>query len=948
MKKIYITTIISLAFVIASSTLFFQKAKNEQVDYQEQILLTQAEKCGNYIERIISRYESDLNKIIFKHIDNIHSIFEDKDVLFSVSRDLESFYAEYKDLITSISVYNNRDKFLGIYINDKDNFVVDTFARQQQNVLEQRDQIKIQNDRYINYFPYFSEGKLKGNIVVEIDLKAFINEIIELYKIDGLLYQWIINSKGEVLISNLGSNTEIKGFKSIQDSIFAGAEGSIEHVIKIKNSAERVISAYYPLNVVNNDLGLVFSINTGRIRNIFIRNFQLLSILVIVILTSLIGFLIFWIYNIRKEDNALNSKLVEMRMIMEHIPVGVMVMDRNGIIKMINETGQRMLFTNKVDDLVGKKFEEQLLVSNHYLLDESTGSGLDKNHYIHYVRDGNEIVIFKNDGRKYIQGEELTISALIDVSSLEKSRKQEVAANRAKSDFLARMSHEIRTPMNGIIGMAENLLLEKLDKPIRDQVEIMQKSAELLLNIINDILDFSKIEAGKMMLEEIPFSLSEELKNTNELFTTLAEDKELAFKTVIASDVPDKLIGDPFRTRQVISNLLGNSIKFTPKGSVKLYVSLMEKYKNSLSLLFSVEDTGIGIPKDKLDKIFSSYEQAGGSVSRKFGGTGLGMAISKQLVELMNGEIWVESPSRTGNTNSQPGTKVSFTVEVHSDEKLQKSYEYASFKKFSQITALILSKKKDDTDNIHRVLDSFGMNYEYREYKDNEIESILNYIERKADLYQLIILKDKPGHDAFELAIKMKENNFSSKFPLVMISSNDKAGNYLKCKSLGIDYYLIQPYDNHEVFKILQETFPNIEDTRGVVDQINRIKTNLNILIADDNIINQRVIQSLFKHLGHEVELAGNGEEAVRMVKENNYDLVFMDILMPVKDGFVATREIRKSGYNLTIIAMTGSDESEKKEQAFKAGMNDYLTKPVKVEAIKRLLIKWFSESLTA
>jgi signal transduction histidine kinase/CheY-like chemotaxis protein len=948
MKNIYITTIISLAVVIALSTSFFQKAKNRQVEYQEQILLTQAEKCGHYLEKTISQYESDLNRIIFRHIDNIHSIFEDRDVLYEVGRDLESFYAEYKDLVTSISVYNNRDKFLGIYINDKDNFVIDTFARQQQNVLEPRDQIKIQNDRYINYFPYFSEGKLKGNIVVEIDLKSFINEVFELYKIDGLLYQWIINSKGEVLISNLETSAEIKGFEIIQDSIYAGAEGSLEHIIKLNNTSERVISAFYPLNVVNNDLGLVFSINTGHIRKMFIRNFQLLSTLVIVILTSLIGFLIFRIYKIRREDNALNSKLIEMRMIMEHIPVGVMVMDRDGVIKMINETGQRMLFTNKVDDLVGKKFEEQFLVSNNYLLEENTGSGLDKNHYIHYVRDGNEIVIFKNDGRKYIQGEELTISALIDVSSLEKSRKQEVAANRAKSDFLARMSHEIRTPMNGIIGMAENLLMEKLDKPIREQVEIVQKSAELLLNIINDILDFSKIEAGKMMLEEIPFSLSEELKNTNELFTTLAEDKELAFKTTIASDVPDKLIGDPFRIRQVISNLLGNSIKFTPKGSVKLHVSLMEKYKNSLSLLFSVEDTGIGIPKDKLDKIFSSYEQAGGSVSRKFGGTGLGMAISKQLVELMNGEIWVESPSRPGNTNSQPGTKVSFTVEVHSDEKLQKSYEYASFKKFSQITALILSKKKDDTDNIHRVLDSFGMNYEYREYKDNEIESILNYIERKADLYQLIILKDKPGHDAFGLAVNMKENNFSSKFPLVMISSNDKTGNYLKCKSLGIDYYLIQPYDNHEIFKILQETFPNIEDTRGVVDQINRIKTNLNILVADDNIINQRVIQSLFKHLGHEVELAGNGEEAVEMVKKNNYDLVFMDILMPVKDGLAATREIRKSGFDLTIVAMTGSDESEKKEQAFKAGMNDYLTKPVKVEAIKHLLIKWFSESLTA
>lgn len=947
MKKVYIITIIAIAVVIASNTLFFQKAKNEQINYQKEILLSQAEKCGDHIERIISGYESDLNRIIFKHIANIHAVFDDREVLNRVNRDLESFYAEYKDLITSISVYDNEDKFLGIYINDSDIFVIDTFARQQQNVLEPRDGIKLRNDHYINYFPYFSEGKLKGNIVVEIDLKSFIDEVFNLYKIDGLLYQWIINSNGEVVISNLEADSEIRDIKSIQDSIISGVEGSIEHNLRKKNSIERVISAYYPLNVVNNDLGLVFSINTERIRKMFIRDFQIVTLIMIIVLTGLIGFLILQVFRNRKDNTGLNSRLIEMRMIMEHIPVGIMVTDRDGIIKMINETGQKMLFINKVDDLAGKKFEEQFLVSNNYLLEENIGSGLDKNHYIHYVRDGNEIVIFKNDSKKYIQGEELTISALIDVSSLEKSRKQEVAANRAKSDFLARMSHEIRTPMNGIIGMAENLLLEKLEKPIRDQVEIMQKSAELLLNIINDILDFSKIEAGKMMLEEIPFSLSEELNISNEIFTTLAEEKDLKFKISISKDIPDKLIGDPFRIRQVISNLIGNSIKFTPKGSVELKVSLMEKYKNSLSLLFSVEDTGIGIPKDKLDKIFSSYEQAGGSVSRKFGGTGLGMTISKQLVELMNGEIWIESPVKQGNSNSQPGTRVSFTVEVYSDEKLQKSYNFSSFKKFSQITALILSRKKDDTDNIHRVLDSFGMNYEYKEYSENGTEDLLDYIKQRSSLYQLIVLKDKPGYDAFGLAVRLKESNISFGFPLVMISSNDKTGNYLKCRNLGIDYYLIQPYDSHEVFKVLQETFPNIEDTRGVVDQINRIKTNLNILVADDNIINQRVIQSLFKHLGHEVELAGNGEEAVKMVNENNYDLVFMDILMPVKDGLAATREIRESGNNLTIVAMTGSDESEKKKLALKAGMNDYLTKPVKVEAIKHLLIKWFSESLT-
>lgn len=945
MKKIYIITIISITIVIAFSVLFFREAKNRQIEYQKNILIGQIIKCGNFVEKTLIDYESDLNGIIFKHIDHISDIFTEERIMYEVSRDLEGFYAKYRELIKSISVYNSLDKFLGIYINDNNDFVIDTFSRQENNILESRQKVKVHKNTYISYFPYYSQGNLRGNIVIEIDLEAFLERVFNLYKIDELFYQWAVTPEGEIIYSNFGSKAEIRDLTSITDSISRKEAGTLMHVIKSEKTSRQVISGYFPVHVLNKDLGVVFSMNTQHLMNI-IRNYQLLTLIILIVFLFLSAYLIVVIYRSRKEDNSRHTRLIGLKLILEHIPVGVMVTDKQGIIRMINGTGQKMLFINNEDDLIGKKFEDQFLVSNNYLLEDGPGFGFDQNHFIHYTRDGNELVIYRKDQSHYIQGDELTISALIDVSQLEKSRKQEAAANQAKSDFLAKMSHEIRTPMNGIIGMSENLLMEKLNKQLREQVEIIQKSAELLLNIINDILDFSKIEAGKMLLEEMPFSLSEELKLTNELFKSLAEEKKLKFKTVINPDVPDRLIGDPLRLRQVISNLLSNSIKFTPQGSVQLNVELMEEYKNSLSLLFSVEDTGIGVAKDKLKSIFGSYEQAGGSTSRKFGGTGLGMAISKQLVELMNGEIWIESPSGLSKLNGHPGTRVSFTVQVYSDEKINKSYEYTSFKKFSQITALVLSKKKDETDNIHRVLDNFGINFKYREFKDNEIENVIFHIEQNSDLYQLIIIKDKPKHDAFGLALQLKENKISERFPIVLISSNDKPGNYLKCKSLWIDYYLIQPYDTNEVFEILRDTFPNIEDANGVIDQINRIRNNLNILVADDNIINQRVVQSLFKHLGHEVEIASNGEEAVKMVSENKYDLVFMDILMPVMDGLTATNMIRKNGHNLTIIAMTGSEESEKREQAFQAGMNDYITKPVKVESIKHLLIKWFSEAL--
>ncbi len=946
MRKIYIIAILAITVIVVFIALLFTKVKEGQVNYQKNLLLSQVEKCGNHVEKTINNYESDLNRIIFKHIDEIHTIFEEQEAMFNISRDLESFYAKYRDLITSISVYDNENRFLGIYINEHDDFVVDTFARQSDNYLESKDIIKVNKSSYQRYFPYFRNGELHGNIIIQIDLWKYMDNVFELYRVDGLIYQWLLDTGGNIIFSNFKQDTDIKEIGRISDSLSNDCTGSIEHHIVYGDKVLESISSYYSLNIINNDLGIVFSMNSGHLLDMFLQRYFYLSVAIVLIFLSLGGYLIFILHKRQNSGENIQTDLIKLKMILEHFPIGIMVLDSEGIIKMINQTGQRMLFINKNEDLTGKKFDDQFFISNNYLLEAGISNGLDMNHFIHYVRDGNEIVIYRKDEIKQIQGEELTIAALMDVSFFEKSRKKEAAANQSKSDFLAKMSHEIRTPMNGIIGMTESLLLDNLEKESLEKVEIVNKSAELLLTLINDILDFSKIEAGKMMLEEIPFTLSEELNITSELFKPMADEKGLEFITIIKPGVPDKLIGDPFRIRQVISNLLSNAIKFTSSGRVELTIDTLEKYGKGIILLITVEDTGVGIEKNKIDTIFSNYNQATGGTSRKYGGTGLGMAISKQLVELMNGEIWIESPVRRQRNNGSPGTKLSFTVEVYSDEKLNKNYDFGAIRQFNQITALILSRKKDESDQIHKVLDSFGINYKYRLYDDNTIDSVIYHIEQKADLYQVIILKDKPDADAFGMALQLKENNISLRYLIIMLSSNEKAGNYLKCRSLDVDHYLIKPYDSHEIFDIFHQTFPNIEDEKGVLDQINKIRSNLKILIAEDNIINQRVVQSLFKHLGHEVEIANNGEEAVLMAKENTYDVIFMDILMPVMDGMTATEAIRKSGNDVTIIAMTGSDESEKRDEAFSVGMNDYLKKPVKVEAIKHLLIKWFSESL--
>jgi len=945
MRRIYILVSTILILIVVVYLFFIGQIKHSLIEFQKDLLFKQTVLCGNYVDKTVKEYENDLNRIIFNNINVINTIFEDKKVMHNVNQELESFYAKYRTLISSISVYNNKNNYLGIYINEDDQFVVDTFRRQQPNSLEERDVIKEVRDGYLNYFPYFKNDTLKGNIVVEINLKKYLDYVFNLFHIDEILFQWVINENEEIVYSNFSEEFTVQGINGLADSISNDIYGVIDHEMICEKNHRRIISSYYPLNIIKNDLGIVFSMNTAELLNIFINRGFLLTLISFLVILAILFFLIKELLRSKTKEKQLNSELISLSIIIEQFPIGIMILNKHGIIRNINRKAQKMLFVEKDEQIIGKNFEDQFLLSNKYLLHEEGKLPFDKNHFLHYEKDGNEIVIYRKDRVIHVAGEELTVSALIDVSPFEKSRKQEAAANSAKSDFLAKMSHEIRTPMNGIIGMTDNLLNSNLNKKDMEQAKMLKKSANLLLTIMNDILDFSKIEAGKMMLEEIPFSLSEEINLSIELFRKQAEENGVKITTEIQPEVPDKLIGDPFRLRQVISNLVSNSVKFTSKGEIHIGVKLMDKFNTSLSLLFFVEDTGIGIPKDKIKKIFASYEQAGDSTSRKYGGTGLGTSIAQQLVEMMNGEIWVESPCKLSDDPEFPGSKFSFTIEVYSDEKISKRFDYSHITDFNQITALILTKSKEN-DNLHRVLDSFGINYVYREYDDKAIDSVIYHIEKKRNLYQMIVIKDKERFEGFGIAQQLKENKITDNFPVVMISSNDQQGNYLKSKNLGVDHYLIKPYDSNEVYSFIKETFTGIKEIQKVTPGLNRIKSNLKILVADDNIINQRVGQTLFKHLGYEIDVAKNGKEAIDMQIENNYDIIFMDIMMPVIDGLAATKEIRKKSPKTPIIAMTGNDGKEHRDEAFSCGMNDFLTKPVKTESVKRLLIKWFSESL--
>ncbi len=922
--------------------------------YLNQTLLSQSQLYGEHMETTLLQFSSDINLELNMYHDS--EIFSDPDKFQEATRSLQLFYTKYRELITKISLYDNHKNFYALYFEANDNFgkedafVVDSFATRRQKALSPIEKVE-QNGSILEYhYPYFGQDMVKGNVVVQLDLQRFIEKIFKFYpQGTNMNWQWILGSDGEIIIDNFSTDSVyIEDLQILTDSVNAEASGLIEHSMIVEDGKrEKVYTAYYPMSIYSRKMGVMFSTGRGDIYKFYIRNNLLVGIITQLLITGLVIYLLLVMGRQKRREKKLMLSEIMLRQIIEHFPMGILIIDKKNIIRNINSAGQRMLFLGNSSDLVGKDFSKQFLVSNRYLLSDGPSPFMDDSQYLYYEKDGLETVIYRSEKAANIGGEELKLIALIDVSQLEKSRKGEVAANKAKSDFLAAMSHEIRTPMNGILGMVNSLLEQKPGNELQGKIEVIKRSAELLMTIINDILDFSKIEAGRMMLEEIPFNLAEEMELVVELFKPLAEEKGLKLHIDIRPDVPNKLIGDPFRLRQVISNLVSNSVKFTEKGKIVIGVTLMESFKNHVNILFTVEDTGIGIPKDRIKEIFGSYTQARGSVQRKFGGTGLGTAIAKQLVELMHGEIWVESPSTIKIDDECPGSKFSFTIEAYSNERIPKVFDFSNIARLSEINVLVLTKESDPERNtMARMLQKFGLKVVTKIYQDSTVDSVIHHLQVKSEEYQLIVLVDKNQLDGFALAQGMKNSNLIDHYPIVLVSSNDRTGNYKTCRKLGIDYYLIEPFETKEVTDILDENYPGIEDRKVLEPMINALPETLSILLAEDNLINQKVAQSIFKNIGYEIEIAKNGKEAVELVEKQKFDVIFMDLLMPEMDGYQAAEQIREAGHTLPIVAMSANETDEIRRAAFEVGMNDYLMKPARVESIKQLLIKLFSTTI--
>ena len=658
----------------------------------------------------------------------------------------------------------------------------------------------------------------------------------------------------------------------------------------------------------------------------------------------------------KQAEEALLESEKRMRAITDSAHDGIIMIGRDGLVTYWNPAAERILGYASVEamgkNLVGliapSQFHESFSEAFRMFRpsnDQAAGKSFDLKAR---RKDGAEISVQLSLSSVQLSSGCYTVGILRDVTRQKENEQELIKAKEiaeeatgAKSEFLANMSHEIRTPMNAIIGFSGLLKKSELSPKQLDYINKIDHSANSLLGIINDILDFSKIEAGKLELETVDFRLDDVINNIVSMVSEKAAEKNIELLNRIANDVPCALIGDPLRVGQVLINLVNNAVKFTDKGYILIKTELENRKDSRCRIKFSVKDTGIGMTQEQKSKLFTAFSQADSSVTRRFGGTGLGLTISKQLVEMMNGEVYVESEFGDGSTFT---FIADFGIQEVSKEKQIVEVEGLKSKK-----ALIVDDNEMSREILKDQICCFGIN---TTAVDSGRAAILEIREKSAsEPYDLVFLDWRmPDMDGIDTAkMIFKDKSIKHMPTIIMLSAFGREEVFKKAEKIGINVFLMKPVSQSLLF----DTVMNVchVDMKGTARSVQREDQEsadfridgIRVLLVEDNVINQEVATEILKGAGANVEIANNGREAVDAVLKNDYDVVFMDLQMPVMGGYEATELIRKDEKykDLPIIAMTAHAMQGVQAECIAAGMNDYVSKPIDPKHLFSVVRKW-------
>jgi len=696
------------------------------------------------------------------------------------------------------------------------------------------------------------------------------------------------------------------------------------------------------------DYVMQFSTKTGSRRSVIVRGQRIMYHQEYVGLTVLID-----VTELKRTEDLLIEAKETAEMITRVIPSALFTVDMNQKISSWNRKAAEITGFS-AEEVIGNDcyvFAETPCIERCGLFATDIPKPVTGKECTIKTKSGERLFILKNvdyikDSMGNIVGgvesfEDITKRKLAELE-LVKARNDAEVANKAKSDFLAVMSHEIRTPMNGVIGMTSLLLQTPLSAEQRDYADTIRLSGENLLSIINDILDFSKIESGKMELEIHPFSIRLCIEDVFDLLATKAFEKKLDLLFWVDQKIESHILGDITRLRQVLVNLVGNAIKFTSSGEIIIYVNEIQRDGDHVILEFAVKDTGIGIPSDKIQSLFTPFTQVDASTSRRFGGTGLGLAICSKLISLMGGKIWVESVEGKGSE-----FKFTYQTSYQNVADSKESQQKLSHPFLPGKTVLIVDDNEANRQILSLHCKNWGLIPTAVESGPKAIEVLKS---KKFDVG--IIDMQMPEMDGVTLAKILRINLTKEIFPMIMLTSLGYREDTAQIDEL-FNYYVTKPIKQSQLFDILTgvlaRTKPVSFKTKPTDVLMNIAKDMpMNLLIAEDNMINQKLIVKVFQLMGYQPDVAANGLEVLDALKRQSYDIIFMDIQMPEMDGFEATRKVIEiyGDKRPVIVAMTANAMQGDREECLEIGMDEYISKPVKLEEVQRIMMMFGNKQI--
>jgi PAS domain S-box-containing protein len=652
------------------------------------------------------------------------------------------------------------------------------------------------------------------------------------------------------------------------------------------------------------------------------------------------------------ERKQVQAELIREKQFLETLnqtsPVAIVVLDNAGNIVSCNPAFER-LFGYAAWEIQGKNLDG--LITSKETIDEAKAyTQQTMNGVVHGIgkrcrKDGQLVSVELHGVPVVVSGERVGALAIYhDITELEKARNEAEESSRTKSEFLANMSHEIRTPMNGVIGMLELALDTPLTHEQTDYLQTSLQSAEALLTLLNDILDFSKIEAGRLELETINFDLRNVVEDVAYTLARRAQDKGLEVVCLIHPDLASDLKGDPGRLRQILVNLLGNAIKFTHFGEIVVQAEPVEETDTHVVIHFAVNDTGVGIPSDRLTAIFDRFTQADGSTTRQYGGTGLGLAICKQLVDAMGGRIGVESKPGVGST-------FWFEIPLAKQSREKRNTAPLALKPVNLMQARILIVDDNQTNRVvlTKNVEALGSRVDSVASGARALE-VLRKAHRSGDPYHLVLLDmQMPGMDGEQTARAIKSDPSAKDVKIIVLTSMGQRGDAVRLEALGCSGYLLKPVKQQMLFDAVIAVWSSEkEESRSLVTRhtlSEKRKLGLRLLLAEDNSINQKLAMVLLQKAGYSVDAVENGRQALEQAKANQYSAILMDVQMPDLDGLEATHLIREwektTGQHIPIIAMTAHAMEGDRERCLDAGMDDYVSKPLEPKVLFSALDRW-------